>query len=61
MQLRDTNGMHSYSKGLRTMIIMVSVGILFAGLQEIIYLRYNKKALKKQDEEGCEQLWLYVP
>jgi hypothetical protein len=50
-----------YSKGLRTMIIMVSVGMVFAGVQEVVYWRYNKKAEKKWKEEGGEQPWFYVP
>jgi len=50
-----------YNKGLRTMIIMVSVGIFFAGVQEVVYWRYNKKAEKKWKQEGGEKPWFYVP
>ncbi|KAF2008684.1 MFS general substrate transporter [Aaosphaeria arxii CBS 175.79] len=50
-----------YNKGLRTQIIMVSIGMFFAIVQEAVYLRYNKKALKKHQEEGGERPWLYQP
>jgi predicted MFS family arabinose efflux permease len=49
-----------YRKGLRTMIVLVGVGILFAGVQEMVYLRYNRKVEKKYKEEGGEKPWLYV-
>ena len=50
-----------YRKGLRTMICLVAVGIFFAVVQEVVYLRYNKRALKKHSTEGREKPWLYVP
>lgn len=50
-----------YNKGLRTMIIMVAVGMFFAIMQELVYFRYNKKAEKRWREEGGERPWLYVP
>ncbi|KAF2690199.1 MFS general substrate transporter [Lentithecium fluviatile CBS 122367] len=50
-----------YNKGLRTIIVMVSVGMFFAGVQEVVYWRYNQKAEKKWREEGGEKPWLYVP
>ncbi|KAF2786946.1 MFS general substrate transporter [Melanomma pulvis-pyrius CBS 109.77] len=50
-----------YSKGLRTMIILVAGGMFFAIVQEVVYLRYNNKALKRHKEEGGERPWLYVP
>ncbi|KAF2001535.1 MFS general substrate transporter [Amniculicola lignicola CBS 123094] len=41
-----------YSKGLRTMTVLAATGILFAIIQELTYLLYNKKALRKYREEG---------
>lgn len=43
------------------MIIMVTVGIVFAIVQEVVYLWYNKKMTKKYREEAVEVSWLYVP
>ncbi|KAF9694255.1 hypothetical protein EKO04_008064 [Ascochyta lentis] len=50
-----------YSKGLRTQIIMVAVGMLFAILQEAVYVSYNRKTSKKWKAEGGEKPWLYTP
>ncbi|KAF2714586.1 MFS general substrate transporter [Pleomassaria siparia CBS 279.74] len=50
-----------YSKGLRTMIVMVATGITLAIVQEVVYLRYNNKALQKHKAEGGKKPWLYVP
>lgn len=36
-----------YNKGLRTQIIMVAVGTVFAIVQEGVYISYNRKALRK--------------
>lgn len=43
------------------MTILVAVGMFFAIVQEVIYLRYNRKVLKKHEEEGGEKPWLYMP
>lgn len=43
------------------MIIMVAGGMFFAIIQELIYLRYNKKVLERHRQEGGEKPWLYVP
>ncbi|KAM3424539.1 hypothetical protein BST61_g6535 [Cercospora zeina] len=40
-----------YETGLRTMIIMVSIGVVFAALQTVIYVPYNARA-KKAVQEG---------
>ena len=50
-----------YNKGLRTMIIMVAVGMVFAIIQEVVYWDYNRKAKRKWEEAGGEKPWLYVP
>ncbi|KAK4159569.1 putative transporter [Cladorrhinum sp. PSN259] len=52
-----------YSDGLRIQIIMVSVGILFAIFQVVIYVVHNRKVREgkiKTDEEG-EEPQIYVP
>ncbi|KAF2824101.1 MFS general substrate transporter [Ophiobolus disseminans] len=50
-----------YSKGLRIQIIMVAVGMLFAIIQEVVYILHNRKALKKWEGTGGEKPWLYTP
>ncbi|CAI6323188.1 unnamed protein product [Periconia digitata] len=50
-----------YQRGLMIMICMVSVGILFAGLQWWVYVQYNEKAERRRDREGGEKEWVYVP
>ncbi|KAF2730687.1 MFS general substrate transporter [Polyplosphaeria fusca] len=50
-----------YNKGLRTMIVMVSVGMFFAIVQETIYLVYNRRATKKYRRGHGEEQWLYTP
>lgn len=50
-----------YNKGLRIQIIMVAVGMVFAIVQEGVYISYNRKALRKWKEEGGEEPWLYTP
>lgn len=49
-----------YRKGLRTMICMVAVGILLAGLQWWVYVWYNKRVEKRRNDGG-EDEWVYVP
>jgi hypothetical protein len=43
------------------MIIVVSIGVFFATVQELVYLRYNKKVLKEYRQQGGEKPWLYTP
>ncbi|UPX20643.1 uncharacterized protein EKO05_0010871 [Ascochyta rabiei] len=50
-----------YKKGLRIQIIMVAVGMLFAVLQEVVYVSYNRKVLRKWEAEGGKRPWLYTP
>lgn len=50
-----------YSKGLRIQIIMVAIGMLFAIIQELVYILHNRKALKRWEETGGEKPWLYTP
>lgn len=52
-----------YQTGLRTQIIMVSVGIFFSALQLGIYLAHNKRVVegnrgKKEDGKAAQ---IYVP
>ncbi|KAF2621411.1 hypothetical protein BU25DRAFT_416185 [Macroventuria anomochaeta] len=49
------------SKELRIQIIMVAVGIFFVIVQELAYVLYNRRALRKWKEEGGEKPWLYTP
>lgn len=56
--------LRSYKNGLRTMIIMVSVGILFALLQMIVYIVRNRKmALGNRSEQVAmhEETWTHSP
>lgn len=50
-----------YNKGTRIQIIMVAVGLLFAVVQECVYIAYNRKALRKWEIEGGDRPWLYTP
>jgi hypothetical protein len=50
-----------YNKGLRIQIIMVAVGMFFAIVQELVYVLYNRGAMRKWKEEGGERPWLYTP
>ncbi|KAF2654460.1 MFS general substrate transporter [Lophiostoma macrostomum CBS 122681] len=50
-----------YRNGLRIMIVMVAVGMVFAIVQEGVYLWWNKRTLNKHEKEGGEKPWLYVP
>lgn len=52
----------SYRTGLRTMIIMVSVGIVFAALQEAIYIIHNRRVAqgKNRGRNGSPPM-IYVP
>lgn len=54
--------MSSYSTGLRTMIIMVSVGIASALAQIVIYVVHNKRVAqgKHQPKDGLPPM-VYVP
>ncbi|KJK75129.1 hypothetical protein H634G_09475 [Metarhizium anisopliae BRIP 53293] len=51
-----------YRTGLRTMIIMVSVGIVFAALQEAIYIIHNRRVAqgKNRGRNGSPPM-IYVP
>jgi hypothetical protein len=52
----------SYNNGLRTMIIMVSVGMVFAMLQMAVYIVHNKRVSegKIKAEDGEEPI-IYTP
>lgn len=52
----------SYSKGLRIMIIMVSIGIASAIVQLVVYIRHNQRVAegKSQREAGLSPR-VYVP
>ncbi|KAM0284123.1 hypothetical protein ACHAQH_002111 [Verticillium albo-atrum] len=51
-----------YSTGLRTMIIMVSVGMIFAIIQDIVYVVHNRRVRsgKHKTKDGSEP-YIYVP
>ncbi|PLN75176.1 MFS general substrate transporter [Aspergillus taichungensis] len=51
-----------YSKGLRTMIIMVAVGIASAVVQVLVYIFHNRRVArsKHQSEDGSEPM-VFVP
>lgn len=52
----------SYNTGLRTLIIMVAVGMFFAGLQVIIYVVHNRTVAQgKHTSEDGEEPMKYVP
>lgn len=61
--LRKTSDqrVNSYDKGLLTMIIMVSVGMAFALLQELVYFVHNRRVAqgKHKPKDGLEP-FLYV-
>lgn len=49
----ETDTQCSYTTGLRTLIIMVAVGIVFAALQIVIYVVHNKRLAEgKHTNEG---------
>jgi MFS family permease len=50
-----------YSNGLRIQIIMVAVGMVFATVQEMVYVFHNRRVLKKWEATGGEKPWLYTP
>ncbi|KAL1605868.1 hypothetical protein SLS59_002987 [Nothophoma quercina] len=50
-----------YNKGLRIQIIMVAIGMFFAIVQEVVYILYNRRALREWKEIGGEKPWLYTP
>ncbi|KAH7071064.1 major facilitator superfamily domain-containing protein [Paraphoma chrysanthemicola] len=50
-----------YSKGLRIQIIMVSIGMFFAIVQEAVYIVYNRRLLRRWEQTGGEKPWLYTP
>lgn len=50
-----------YNKGLRIQIIMVAIGIVFAIVQEGVYILYNQRTLKRWKAEGGKKPWLYTP
>ncbi|KAH8688670.1 major facilitator superfamily domain-containing protein [Phaeosphaeriaceae sp. PMI808] len=50
-----------YSKGLRIQIIMVTIGMLFAIGQGVVYFVHNRRALKKLEATGGAKPWLYTP
>lgn len=52
---------HSYQTGLRTQIIMVSVGMAFAVLQVAIYTVHNRRVAEgKHKPRDGEALRIYV-
>ena len=52
----------SYSTGLRTMIIMVSIGIASAAVQVIVYVVHNRRVAqgKHRPKDGSEPM-VYFP
>jgi MFS family permease len=50
-----------YSNGLRIQIIMVAVGIVFAIVQDVVYLVHNRRVMKRWEATGGEKPWLYTP
>ena len=42
------------------MIIMVAVGMVFAIVQEGVYLWWNRRVTEKHEKDGGEKPWLYV-
>lgn len=50
-----------YSKGLKIQIVMVAIGMLFAIVQELVYIMYNRRALRRWKLEGGDRPWLYTP
>lgn len=50
-----------YSKGLRIQIIMVAVGMIFAIVQEAVYVVHNWRVLRRWEATGGEKPWLYTP
>ena len=58
----DSDTLSSYNTGLRTLIIMVAVGIVFAALQIVIYVVHNKMVAegKHKTKDGKEPM-IYVP
>ncbi|KAF2449217.1 alternative sulfate transporter-like protein [Karstenula rhodostoma CBS 690.94] len=50
-----------YHKGLRTMIILVAVGMIAAIVQEVVYWDYNRKVRRRWEQNGGEKPWFYVP
>ncbi|PKS12648.1 hypothetical protein jhhlp_000856 [Lomentospora prolificans] len=56
------NDLPFYDIGLRTLIIMVAVGMLFAAIQVIVYVVHNKRVAegKHQPKDGEESM-IYIP
>lgn len=52
----------SYNAGLRTQIIMVSVGMFFAIIQEVVYLVHNARVRsgKHVTKDGSPP-YIYIP
>ncbi|PVI00306.1 MFS general substrate transporter [Periconia macrospinosa] len=50
-----------YRRGLRTMVCMVSVGILLAAVQWGVYVWYNRRVEKRRERDGGKREWMYVP
>ncbi|KAF4468018.1 inner membrane transporter yfav [Fusarium albosuccineum] len=51
-----------YQTGLRTMIIMVSLGIVFASIQVVVYIVHNKRVAQgKHQGNGREPPMIYTP
>ncbi|EAT78937.1 hypothetical protein HBH56_071930 [Parastagonospora nodorum] len=50
-----------YSKGLRIQIVMVAVGMIFAIVQEVVYVVHNRKVVRTWATTGGEKPWLYTP
>lgn len=49
-----------YLHGLRTMIVAVSVGIVFAALQMFIYHRHNKSLSSSRDPKDGKESVVYI-
>ena len=52
---------YSYENGLRTMIIMVSVGMVFALLQVSIYVVHNRRVAQGKHDNEKEEPRIYCP
>ncbi|RSM17458.1 hypothetical protein CDV31_003707 [Fusarium ambrosium] len=50
-----------YQTGLRTMIIMVSLGIVFASIQMVVYVVHNKRVAQGKHQGGKEPPMIYTP
>lgn len=60
-QYYRADDMPFYNRGLKIQIIMVAIGIVFAIVQEGVYISYNRRTLRRWHKEGDEKPWLYTP